>query len=439
MGEMIALARKDIRLLLGDKAGAFFTLVFPLIVAVFFGAIFSGGEGSRALRVALVDEDATAESAGFVAELEEAEELELARVQRGEGEGAPWELPTREEAAEMVRRGKVAAYVLLPPGFGAARERMFWGEPARVEVGIDPSRKGEAAMLQGVLTKHLFASMQEAFGDPGVMRERLREGRQDMREGAEAGMPPGLGDALDRLFEDLEEFLDELPEQAAAEGAFAGWQPLEIETRQVLRQREGPANHFQVSFPQGMLWGMLAACASFGIGLVEERTKGTLVRLRMAPIGRAQILGGKALACFLSAAGVCAMLLAVAAAFFGVRPSSLGLLALAVVCSAGAFVGMMMALSALAKTERAAGGIGWAVLMMLTMVGGGSVPLFIMPPWLQKVSYFSPMRWSVLALEGAIWRGFSLREMLVPCAVLLGVGAVCFALGVRAFRWMQEG
>jgi ABC-2 type transport system permease protein len=260
-----------------------------------------------------------------------------------------------------------------------------------------------------------------------------------MREGEEGFMPPRVQETLERLFEDLEEFMDELPEEAAEEGTFAGWQPLEIESRDVYRQREGPQNNFQISFPQGMLWGMLAACAAFGISLVEERTKGTLVRLRMAPISRAQILGGKALACFVSAAGVCVLLTAVAAAFFRVRPSSLGLLALAVACSAVAFVGMMMGLSSLAKTERAAGGIGWAVLMMLTMIGGGSVPLFFMPSWLQKASYFSPMRWSVLALEGAIWRGFALREMLLPCGILIGVGVVCFALGVRAFRWMQEG
>ena len=183
---------------------------------------------------------------------------------------------------------------------------------------------------------------------------------------------------------------------------------------------------------------MMAAAATFGIALVEERTKGTLVRLRMAPINRAQILGGKAAACFASAILVCGLLLAVGVAFFGVRPSSYALVALAVGCSAVAFVGMMMALSALAKTVRAAGGIGWAVLMIFTMLGGGSVPLFFMPPWLQKASLFSPMRYSIMALEGGIWRGLTLGEVAVPCAVLVGVGVVCFAFGLRAFRWMQE-
>ena len=48
---------------------------------------------------------------------------------------------------------------------------------------------------------------------------------------------------------------------------------------------------------------------SFGISLVTERTHGTLVRLRMAPLTRAQILGGKALSCFISILFVELMLL----------------------------------------------------------------------------------------------------------------------------------
>lgn len=443
MRAVIVLAAKDLRLLLHDKAGAFFALIFPLVVAIFFGAIFSnaGSDETRAMRIALVDEDGTKQSAAFVSELDKAGEFVLQRVPREEGGATRWELPAREEAVGLVRRGKVAAYVVLPAGFGQARERIFWGPPAKVEVGIDPSRKAEAAMLNGLLTRRLFARMQELFTDRKAMREHLADLRRTLQD------EPGVGNEKDRalreavlaLFDHLNDFLDRLPQKEEGGQATAGeWQPLAIEQHDVFQKWEGPRNNFQISFPQGMLWGMLAVSAAFGVGLVEERTKGTLVRLRMAPISRTQILGGKAAACFASALLVCGMLLTVGVAFFGVRPTSYALVALAVGCSAVAFVGMMMLLSALAKTVRAAGGIGWSVLVMLAMLGGGSVPLFFMPSWLQKASCFSPMRWSVLALEGGVWRGFTLGEMAVPCAVLVGVGLVCFAFGVRAFRWLQE-
>jgi hypothetical protein len=49
-------------------------------------------------------------------------------------------------------------------------------------------------------------------------------------------------------------------------------------------------------------------------------------------------------------------------------------------------------------------------------------------------SNVSPAKWAVLGLEGALWRGFSPAEMALPCAILVGVGLVCFTLGARAFR-----
>jgi len=45
-------------------------------------------------------------------------------------------------------------------------------------------------------------------------------------------------------------------------------------------------------------------------------------------------------------------------------------------------------------------------------------------------SHFSPVKWGIYSMEGAIWRGFSWVEMLVPCAVLVSIGAVFFVLGV---------
>jgi ABC-2 type transport system permease protein len=62
------------------------------------------------------------------------------------------------------------------------------------------------------------------------------------------------------------------------------------------------------------------------------------------------------------------------------------------------------------------------------------VPLFAMPSWMQAAGTVSPVKWSILALEGAIWRGFTPAELAVPCAVLLAVGAAGFLLGAWRYR-----
>ena len=98
----------------------------------------------------------------------------------------------------------------------------------------------------------------------------------------------------------------------------------------------------------------------------------------------------------------------------------------------------MMLLSVVAKTEQAASGISWAVLILMSMLGGGMIPLIAMPSWMRSIGHISPVKWSILAMEGAVWRQFSPAEMLQPCAMLLAIGAACFIIGTRAFNWTSQ-
>ena len=132
------------------------------------------------------------------------------------------------------------------------------------------------------------------------------------------------------------------------------------------------------------------------------------------------------------------VLLLAAFFFFGVLPSSLPVLIMAVFSSSLVFVGMMMLLSVLGKTEQSAGNIGWAVLLIFTMLGGGMIPLFVMPSWMISLSHFSPVKWAILAVEGALWRQFTVQEMLLPCGILIGVGSLFFIVGLRMFQWSAE-
>jgi ABC-2 type transport system permease protein len=44
-----------------------------------------------------------------------------------------------------------------------------------------------------------------------------------------------------------------------------------------------------------------------------------------------------------------------------------------------------------------------AMLMVMAMLGVGMLPLIFMPSWLRPFSHISPVKWSILALEGAVW------------------------------------
>ncbi|MHC5003310.1 MAG: ABC transporter permease [Planctomycetota bacterium] len=431
---LLALTLKDIRLLLRDRAGLFFALGFPLVYAVMFGLIFGsrgGGEQGPELTVVVVDDDRTDESRQFVETLVSAGELVVEPVE------------TVEEAMRLVRTGQRVAYVRLTEGFGDAGQRLFWGDPARLEVGVDPSHLAEAGMLHGILAKYAYRRFQDVFTQGATLQQqavaarlalsRVPAGTDEVRRSLDALLASAatLGGAMDR----------DGNESDGGDRGGRGWQPVEVTTKQVAADdRRGPLTAFAVSFPQAIVWGLMGCASAFGTSLVVERSRGTLVRLRTAPFPRWHILLGKSGACFVATVAVASTLLGLST-LLGVRlgGGEIARLVLAVIAVAWAFVGLMMLVAvAGGHSERASGSMAWAVLVVMAIIGGGAVPLFLMPQWLQSLATISPVKWAILALEGAIWRGYSWGEMVLPCAVLAGVGLVGMAGGALAFRWSER-
>jgi ABC-2 type transport system permease protein len=425
MGPVLAIAWKDIRLLLRDKAGLFFTFFLPLLYAVFFGVINAGFSApGSGIDIVVVDEDGTPASRDFVDRLRHGDDFDVTE--------ATADRPVlRGDAEDLVRRGRKTAFVVLPKGFGEASERMFWGDPMTIIVGVDPSRKAEAGMVTGLLTARAYERMQRLFTDPESMKDMSRRALDAVV--ADPEIPAATRNTLEPFLRSLDRFSQELPAvqgNSAAGGVGAKFEPVRILLADVARER---TNAYALTFPQGILWGLMGASAGFGISLVVERTRGTLMRLRVSPIESWHILAGKGLACFLTIVFLSVLLLAIACAVFHVRPTSLPLLAMAVGCSGVAFVGVMMLLS-MFKTEAAAGGGGWAILLVCAMFGGAMIPLRFMPSFLGPVSRLSPVMWAIYALEGALWRDLTFTQMLLPCGILLGVGVGGFSLGAWSFR-----
>ncbi len=414
MQGLLTLALKDLRLLLRDRAGLFWILFFPLLMAIFFGSIFGGGGdgGANALPIALVDEDGTEASGAFADRLAKSEALRVERL-------------TRAEALDAVRKGRLVAYVALAKGFGDTGGLPF-GVDQPIEVGIDPSRRAEKGYLEGILMQSSFEGIVDQFSDPRRLQEPIKksleslDGGSDLPEDQRAGLRSFLGS--------LDTFLGSVDTAVYRRGPAAAGP--RIETVAIAEQETGPRSAFEISFAQAVAWALLGTVASFAMSLVKERVEGTFLRLRVAPLTRGRILAGKGLACCVACTATVVLLLLVGRALFGVRVSNPLAMGLAIAAAAIGFTGLMMLIATLGRSERAVAGAGWGILLLMSMLGGGMVPLIAMPPWMQTASHASPVKWAILGMEGAIWRGFSLAEMLLPCAILLAVGVVAFAAGV---------
>lgn len=296
-----------------------------------------------------------------------------------------------------------------------------------MEIGMDPSRRAEAGYLRGLLTQAAFLQMQKRFMNPDTMLNVVRNERQSLAGNMDT--TSGQGKLLMNYLKDTEKFLGNVDSGFYSQGGPLQMEGPEIKAVEVSREGR-PATAFEITFPSGILWGLIGCAAAFGISIVRERREGTYLRLRLAPITRTHILAGKGMACFIACISVCVLLLLFGGLVFGVRLGNTLHLALAIIASAWCFVGIMMFISVLGKTEQSVSGAGWAVLLVMSMFGGGMVPLMFMPSWMRMLSNFSPVKWGIISLEGAIWRGFSLQEMMLPVAVLCGTGLVLFFIGV---------
>ncbi len=350
MNTILFLAMKDLRLLLRDRVALFWVLGFPLLFALFLGAVVRAGlAGDQApLLIPIVDRAQTPASEEFARRLAESPRIEI--------------LPLGlSEAKDAVRRSEAVAYVTLE---GSEL-------PLRVELGVDPTREVVGAFVQSQLSK------------------------ANLPDGAAA--PPSIG-------------RDESVVQTAV--------------------GKGVRSASDYVFPAAVLWGLIGCAACFAVSMVTERVRGTFLRLAAAPIHRSAILGGKALACVMSCLTVSALLALGGALVFDIEVSRPDKLLVALLSAALCFAGITMLLSLWGRSEQAVAGAGWGTLIVMAMLGGAMVPLSMMPDWLLPWTHLSPVKWSIVALEGALWRDFTYSELALPCALLVAVGGAGFAAGL---------
>ncbi len=141
MRSILTMAVKDLVLATRDLLGLFFIIGFPVLMGLFFGSMYSGvGErGSTKIDLAVVDEDNSPTSEKFVKSLDDNDGVNVDRL-------------ARNEAIDRVRRGDLVGLIAIPKGFGETAG-LPWLESPPIELGVDPSRQAEGAMLQGLVMK----------------------------------------------------------------------------------------------------------------------------------------------------------------------------------------------------------------------------------------------------------------------------------------------
>ncbi|HXS94066.1 MAG TPA: ABC transporter permease [Candidatus Limnocylindrales bacterium] len=372
-----ALVRKDLRLFFLDRRAVLMSVVAPIFIASFFGYIFGGGAGNQddsRIPVVAVDQDSTPFSRSIVDHLKQDAYLEVKAA-------AP------DRARDLVREGRTTAAIIIPKSFGVDMSRAFFtgGSKPEVQVLGDPSHAIEMRMVQGMVQSAVMQSIGSLMGGSARAQSLLS-----------------------------------LPFQVSSEGVTA--------------HRGRLYNGYAHSFGGMGIQFLLMVGVEVGVSLLLARQQGVWKRLSAAPVSKATLLGSRTFSSALTSMGTLVVLFAFARIVFGVRIQG----------SFAGFVGICAAFSLMTaafglfiatvgKTAEATRAIAILVTLLMVMLGGGWVPTFIFPRWLQSLTVAIPTRWAMDGLDAVTWRGLDFSHVAAPIGLLMLTAVFFAAIAVK--RW----
>lgn len=477
------LAKKDLRLLLGDRRALVILLAMPILFILVLGV----ATGEKVLQVSVVDLDRGMWSKKIEQDLERTAGIVVERLDL-------------EEARHHVKNRKRAAVLVFGPDFS---KRL--GQCSFLEDGINPfDRKGvDLAKLDAVLLRDesqgTAANIIQEVAQVSLLRVILPwmigsafekigdvEFIDKMREKVEFETPLGtkfrpletllrtrkqkedVGQGIQRALQEMfpeynltgtswEDLTHASPSRrsvravtvlALAPGATfpanLPWAAL-VKNCPKERPKEDLADksrseagfpspgalRYQHLVPSYMVMFAFFLVLTVGWLFVAERRQGTLKRLRAAPLSPTQILLGKLVPCFILSLGQGLFLLAAGKLLFSLSwgPRPLWLLPV-VLCTALAATGLALLIASLARTEAQVAIYGTLIVLVLAGISGclmGDPDL--MPDLMRQLSRLTPHAWALDAYAQLLLTQDPNPALIVrSCAVLTVFGAGFIAL-----------
>lgn len=416
MRTILDIARNDLVIIFKDRSIWLNLLVIPLVIAYVIG--FATGGGSRA---------ETASAPRLIVDVMNADGGELATAFMRELRGVNANLvlcPQDNNEADVCQLGDATfdadvaqarleqerslALIEIPAGF---TETINAGENVRIVYRSNEDATAPSYILQAVQ----------------AVTQRMGGALVAARVGAGVAQTLNVDDPAFA--------------EAVRENASQLWQqdPVRIEhtVAQIAESETTNVGGFSQSFPGIATMYVMFSVFPAATVLIQERKNWTLQRLAVMPISRTQILSGKLLARF--AVGMLQFMIMFGfGALLGVRYGSDPLALLLIMAAFTLCItALTLALTTVLRTVSQATGVTLFLTLTLAPLGGAWWSLEIVPAWMRTVGHISPVAWAMDGFRSLMFESGSLATVALPIAVLLGMTAVFFAIGVTRFRFTE--
>ncbi|OHV37873.1 hypothetical protein BCD49_15495 [Pseudofrankia sp. EUN1h] len=380
LAALFAFTAVVLRILTRDRLALFFLLVLPVAVITVIGAAFGGADRAS---VGLVRPGDGQVSQAVERALRDAPGLRV----RG--------LASQDAATDAVRRGDVAAALVLPATLDAD---VLAGRSVRASVLTEAtSGAGVTARLalEGVVSRATlpFAAARTVAAQAG--------GTVVARADALADVPPPLTVRV-----------------TDAGGGPAG----------------ASASRYSMFAAQNLVVFVFINAMASATLIVAARRQGVLRRALSTRTGLPSVLGGLGLGWFVLTLLQSVLILLTGTLLFGVRWGNPAAAALLVLSFAGVGCGAGLLVGAIGRDPDRVGSITPVVGIVLAALGGCMVPPEFFPPVMTTIAHATPHYWAVTAWESVLFDGAGVAGVATHLGVLAAAAVVLVSLAAGLLR-----
>jgi ABC-2 type transport system permease protein len=444
MRAILSLLRKDFALFFRDRATVSLTFLVPFALIYLFGQIFGVNRkdsGPSGIPLAVVNQSDNPGAQRLLDALK-AEKAFHVRTTL-DSSGPTGRLLTEDDLGPLMRANEFRFALVIPQD--VVRESGFG---LHLRILSNPRNEIETQTVNGLLQKTIFSNVPELLGQSleanakGVLGSARFDQFNQAMAGAITGAFGGDPARVQQQIASGDFGLGRLGNRGQAGGAAAPasgnsdflQRLVKIDNVQVVGNDVKSPQATSIVGGWAMQFLLFALSASAG-ALFREKEHGLFQRILSAPVTRAQILWSKFLY------GVCLGLIQLIVLFFAGRVlfgieigPYFGLLVLVCIFAAAACTSFGMLITACSPTAESARGIATFAILLMSAVGGAWFPVSFMPEFIQKVSKFTLVYWSMEGFVQVLWAHVSLVELLPTLGILGGITAAVMALAIWRFN-----
>jgi ABC-2 type transport system permease protein len=417
--QIFALARKEFQLLFHDRGSliALFGLpiAFILVMTVALDGVFTSGTSGKPIVMLVSNQDKGQLAAQVIDNLRSADGLSLIETYDG--------LPlTAAKIDELITAKQYMLGVDFPADFSDAVLNSGADSSTTkpvVRFIVDPTANNQIlAPARGLVEGHV-----ERVTSYALMESQTQAGFDAIAQNA-----PASQQAFMKQIED---------EFTAGQEKAAGTGGVEYKvTSPAQFKLEKEPTSVEQNVPAYTIYGVFFILQVIATGFFEEKNSGAFQRLKAAPLSRAAYLTGKGLSYVAINLVQIVLMFAVGVLVFHINlgRDPLALLVISIVTALAA-TGLGMMVTCFVRTQEQASSLGTLLGVVLAVIGGMMVPAYVMPDFMQKLSWATPHAWALSAYQDVIVRGMELPQILPTLGVLSLFALGFWAVAIIRFKF----